>query len=359
MKLKHILPLFCLLICSCNHQEEPETYETVGKINDSLKGIYILNEGLFNMNNSSLTFVDAEKGIVQNNYFEKQNGRPIGDTANDIAIYGSKMYIIVNVSSTIEVTDLEAKSIKQIPLFSENGTPRQPRYIDFYEGKAYVTTFDGNVVKIDTTSLTVESITSVGRNPEGLCIADNKLYVANSGGLDYNNNIGFDNTISIVDLNTFTETEKITVNMNPYKVHSNQNNEVFVSSRGNYKDVNFAFLRINGNTVEETYPNVFPLNFILFDHLALIYEFNYSTSESSIYQYDLTSKQRIDWAPAELSSIKIPYGISVDETNGDIYITDSYNYTENGLVYCFTKDGQKRFSFEVGLNPNKVVFIKK
>ena len=147
--------------------------------------------------------------------------------------------------------------------------------------------------------------------------------------------------------------------MNPYKVHCNQNNEVFVSSRGNYKDVNFAFLRINGNTVEETYPNVFPLNFILFDHLALIYEFNYSTSESSIYQYDLTSKQRIDWAPAELSSIKIPYGISVDETNGDIYITDSYNYTENGLVYCFTKDGQKRFSFEVGLNPNKVVFIKK
>ena len=39
-----------------------------------------------------------------------------------MGIYGSKLYIVVNVSSQIEVVDLQSgKSVKQIPMLSENG----------------------------------------------------------------------------------------------------------------------------------------------------------------------------------------------------------------------------------------------
>ncbi len=68
------------------------------------------------MNNSTLTHVDGAAGIVTTDYFSAQNKRPLGDTGNDIAIYGNKMYIVLNVSSQIEVTDLHGKSIKQIGL---------------------------------------------------------------------------------------------------------------------------------------------------------------------------------------------------------------------------------------------------
>ena len=69
----------------------------------------------------------------------------------------------MNVSSTIEVIDFQTGiSIKQIPMFTDNGSSRQPRHIAFYENKAYVCSFDGTVARIDTTSLQIESFTKAG-----------------------------------------------------------------------------------------------------------------------------------------------------------------------------------------------------
>ena len=89
-------------------------------------------------------------------FFLSENKRGLGDTANDMKLYGSKLYIVVNVSSQIEVMDAATgKSLKQIPFFAENGTPRQPRYVAFADGNAYVCSFDGTLSRIDTTSLAV------------------------------------------------------------------------------------------------------------------------------------------------------------------------------------------------------------
>ena len=45
-------------------------------------------------------------GTQTPDYFKKINKRGL-DTANDMAIYGSKLYVVVNVSSQIEVIDLK------------------------------------------------------------------------------------------------------------------------------------------------------------------------------------------------------------------------------------------------------------
>ena len=67
--------------------------------------MYILSEGLFNQNNSSLARYSFNRQRCTNNYFSANNQRRLGDTANDIAIYGNKIYVVVNVSSTVEVID--------------------------------------------------------------------------------------------------------------------------------------------------------------------------------------------------------------------------------------------------------------
>ena len=119
---------------------------------------------MFNLNNSSLAKYSFKSNKLVKNYFKDLNKRGLGDTANDIALYGSKLYIVVNVSSTIEVIDFQTGiSIKQIPMFTDNGSSRQPRHIAFYENKAYVCSFDGTVARIDTTSLQIESFTKAGR----------------------------------------------------------------------------------------------------------------------------------------------------------------------------------------------------
>ena len=74
----------------------------------------MLNSGDWKSNNSSLTKYDFETGAVVQNYFELQNGRCLGNTANDIIVYGSKMYIAVSGESTVEVVSLDAESVKQI-----------------------------------------------------------------------------------------------------------------------------------------------------------------------------------------------------------------------------------------------------
>ena len=63
---------------------------------------------------------DIEKDEVVPDYFLAQNGRGLGDTAQDMIVYGDKMYIAVYGESTIEVTDLKAKSIKQV---KQRGSP--------------------------------------------------------------------------------------------------------------------------------------------------------------------------------------------------------------------------------------------
>lgn len=75
--------------------------------------MYILSEGLFNQNNSSLARYSFNRQRCTNNYFSANNQRGLGDTANDIAIYGNKIYVVVNVSSTVEVIDFPTgKSIR-------------------------------------------------------------------------------------------------------------------------------------------------------------------------------------------------------------------------------------------------------
>ena len=112
-------------------------------------------------------------------------------------------------------------------MLRDNGSSRQPRSIAFDKDKAYVCSFDGTVARIDTTSLEIEAIITAGRNPDDICVQNNKLYVSNSGSLDYSGP-GVDNTVSVIDITTFKETKKIEVGPNPGKILPGLEDAVYV-----------------------------------------------------------------------------------------------------------------------------------
>lgn len=116
-----------LLVIAANAEGESSVYASVRVIDfvkdSSFMALYFLNSGNMGNNNSSLYMYDIEKDEVVPDYFLAQNGRGLGDTAQDMIVYGDKMYIAVYGESTIEVTDLKAKSIKQVK------TEGQPRYM--------------------------------------------------------------------------------------------------------------------------------------------------------------------------------------------------------------------------------------
>lgn len=173
------LPLFFFFATCDDMEDKPFTSPDItGDVTETNTAeLYVLCEGLFNQNNSSLMRFSFGNQRMVRDYFKTINHRGLGDTANDLAIYGNKIYIVVNVSSTVEVVDFQTgKSLKQIQLLADNGSPREPRYITFHKEKAYVCSYDGTVARIDTASLTIDAITSAGRNPDGICVLRQTVY---------------------------------------------------------------------------------------------------------------------------------------------------------------------------------------
>lgn len=335
----------------CNNDDDPKIDVPQG---NTFAALYFLNSGLMGSNNSSLTMYDVEKDQLTQDYFNVQNGRGLGDTAQDMLVYGGKMYIAVYGESTVEVTDLKAKSIKQIK------TEGQPRYMVADGGKVYITYFNGYVARLDTAALSVDKTVKVGRNPEQLAVANRKLYVANSGGMDWNTSTGYDKTVSVIDLASFTETRKLDVVLNPVNVQADEQGNVYVISKGNYGDVLNTFQRIDSksdeisivkdcsNATEMTYNN------------GTLYMF-YSQWDDKGQQtptfmtYD-TQAQKVGGSfIKDGTTIDAPYYISTIGSN--VYVTKS-DFKTNGDVYAFDQAGKLLKKYEAGMSPVKVVLAQ-
>ena len=150
MSFNKLIGLFLLfvIITSCK-KHKPEPTSSVGYSN----GLVVLCEGLFQQNNSTISWVSLSDHSVSNQTFYAVNNRYLGDTGNDLLQYGTKIYAAVNVSSTVEVLDATTlKSVAQIQMES-SGIAKQPRFLEAYGGKVFTSCFDGYVDVIDTVTL--------------------------------------------------------------------------------------------------------------------------------------------------------------------------------------------------------------
>lgn len=358
-----ILPLL-LVTLACD--PEPVLIEQSQVIADSSHtGVYVLSEGLFNQNNSTLSWIDFTTGRADSwasatsksfDVFEKVNGRRIGDTANDMLLYGSRLYIAVNVSSTIEILDAATcTSLRQIKL-ERNGVSSEPRYMTSHDGYVYVCCFDGTVQRIDTLSMEIDASVSVGRNPDGICSSGGKLYVSNSGGLDTQNP---DNTVSVIDIVTFKEIKRITVRSNPGSLFADGNG-VYVVSRGifDYGTMNYdsRLHRIDTETYQVTATYDIPiLDMDIVDGKAWFYGYG---AGGTIQILDLATGQILDSDfITDGTRVECPYSIKVEPTTRKVYVCDALDYVTPGALLCFSPDGRLLYRVQgIGINPNTVAF---
>lgn len=77
---------------------------------------YVLNEGNWGANEASLSRVDMATGNITNNVFGTTNGRDLGDVAQDLVVYGTKAYVTVSFSNTVEVVSISDNISRQIQL---------------------------------------------------------------------------------------------------------------------------------------------------------------------------------------------------------------------------------------------------
>lgn len=318
-------------------------------------GMLVLCEGLFQQNNASLSWVNTLTDEVNTDFFTVQNNRMMGDTGNDMKLYGGKIYIVVNNSNTIEVlSKSNGKSIKQISMV-DGVVGKQPRSIAFYGSNAYITCYDGFVDVLDTASLTITQRIQVGANPEGLAISNGKLFVANSGGL----NSIVDSTVSVIDLATYSEITKITVGKNPGSVKLDAQGDVYVIARGNYGTIPSRMVKLNtvSNSVDQTF-SFDASGMERMNHYFLISFYNYSTETSEIRLFNTQTESIENNSFINTSTITTLYGIQYNPQNDKIYCLDAMNYTNTGYVRQYSASGVFEKSYHVGLNPNKILFYE-
>ncbi|HLN52170.1 MAG TPA: DUF5074 domain-containing protein [Lentimicrobium sp.] len=351
------IAMACSLVLFASCKKEPHDNDPIIPDPPKSTAVYILNQGSISGNNATVTMYDLEEKTTVPDYFSTQNGRELGDTGYDLLIYGSKAYIITNISSQLEVVDaVTFESIKQVPLF--NGTiPSQPSALAATDGKIFISAYNDSVYVMDTTNLELIKSIGVGLDPDALLIANDKLWVSNSGGLSFPN---YDSTISIIDPVSLTETGKLTVGTNPFSLQADNYGDIYVITRGNYNDIKMRLKVINASTqmIKRTFDEFEAFNFTIKGDTAYVYHYDFNQSTSSIMLINVKTEEILTTNfITDNTVIKTVYGIAVDPTSNDVYICDANNFEGPGKVFCFTPDGKLKFTVDAGINPVAVRFL--
>ena len=333
---------------------------------------YLLNEGNMGSNKASIDYFDATTGIYNRNIYAARNPSVVmelGDVGNDIQIYGDKMYAVINCSHKVEVlTPDSARRITQIDI-------PNCRYVVGHGPYVYVSSYVGDVqidptaprgavFKVDTVSLSVVGSVEVGYQPEEMTIVGDRLYVANSGGYRVPN---YDNTVSVIDLNSFTVADVITVEQsaNFHRLDRDSHGRLWLSSRGNYYgDFNSDLFVIDPESKQVINDMHGPVSDTRADGdtlYAISTEWSYVTGENTVSyaKIDMSSMEVLDRniiKDGTDRSIRIPYGIAVNPVTKDFYVCDAKSYVVAGTIYCFSPDGYLKWKQTTGQIPAHFAF---
>ena len=368
------LILLLFLLASCRKDDIifiPESLNVSTPEFTSVIGFYLLNEGNMGSNKSTLDYYDCTTGVYTRNIYGNANPdvpKEMGDVGNDIAIYGNRLYAVINCSNKVEVMDVTtARRIGQIEI-------PNCRYIKFHKGYAYVTSYAGPVVidpdykqigfvaKVDTATLEVVDRCLVGFQPDGIEIVEDKIYVANSGGYRVPN---YENTVSVIDIASFEMVEQIEVAINLEYVMADSHGCLWISSRGDYYgnpsrlycydvrkkrmeaqlDVPVSDMYIQGDSIYIVSSG--------WSNITSTYEVTYAIVNVNTKE-KVTSNFITDGTDAK---IKMPFGVAVHPITKDIYVTDAKNYVNPGTLYCFGSDGVLKWSVRTGDIPAHFAFV--
>ena len=337
----------------------------------SIDGFYLLNEGNMGSNKCTLDYYDYSTGVYTRNIYGNANPsvpKELGDVGNDIDIYGSRLYAVVNCSNKVEVMDVATtRRIGQIDI-------PNCRYIKFYDGYAYVTSYAGPVeinpdyeqlgyvAKVDTATLEVVDRCIVGFQPDELDIADGKIFVANSGGYMVPN---YENTVSVIDIATFREVERIEVATTLHRVICDSRGQLWISSRGDYYEEESKLYCYDIRKRRMVAELDVPVSNMHLDGDSLYIVsvgWSYITMQNEVTYAIVDTRSREKVCDNFITDgtdkdIKIPYGIAVNPITKDIYVTDARNYVNPGYLYCFGSDGVQKWKVRTGDIPAHFIFV--
>ncbi|MGI9653190.1 T9SS type A sorting domain-containing protein [Chryseobacterium sp. RLHN22] len=317
------------------------------------EGILVLNEGGAGSNNAEISFI-SNQSVVTNNYFKSKNNNAIlGDTAQDIKIFGDKIFVVLNISNQIKV--INKSDFTLITTISTNLD--NPRYIAFSGNKFYVTNWGSNgpstnyVSVYNLATYAHEANIPVGNGPEKIFSKNNKLYVLLKGGY------GLNQFMDIINTTTNTVESQVNVGNSPNSIFEKDNFLYIMSSGDPYAATSFGTLTVYNTTTQSvasstTFPVGVKPSYMDTDGTNIYY-----MNEASIYKTPIASPsintQPIAVTPITVNSYGTAYGFNV--VNNTIYAADPSGYIAPGKIYAYNLQGILQNTFTVTSLPNQII----
>jgi hypothetical protein len=346
-----------VIFTACNDDDDDTD---INLYDNDVTGFYFINYGGSSVGYSTITKYDYETDSVTNNYFEAKNGFEITSNVQYSYKYEDNIYMLGNDVDQVVVVD--TAFIQTFEGVSDGiATPRfcvasgDYLYISCWgEDPDWSVMPDSYIAKYNISNNEVEDTISLPGGPEGLAIANGKLYAA----------LNFSYNVAVIDLDdnsvSYIETPAVT----SYFIKDDSDN-LYVSLVSSYTyysaSSGLGYINTSDNTLEATfyldgvssgYCSIMTSN----ANCSTIYMLASSwveqadeswTQEGSIYSFDTSTES---FSPF-IEGLSGTNGIAFNSVTDNVYVFGGESYTEPGTVAVYDVDGTYESEFSCGISP--------
>ncbi len=326
--------------------------------------IYIVNYGSYGSVTSTLTTYDAvAMETSQGAYKNANDGDAMTSSVQYAAQIGDEIYFMGNEAD--QVFEVNAQTLVQ----STNPVADdlvKPRFCVSYGDYLYISCWGGNVwsdetlsyiAKFNKSSRTVESTISLPGGPEGLAIANGKIFAA----------LNYKDSVAVISIDEETVSYIATPAVSTYFLKDADDN-LYVSLISTWSDYStetgLGYINTKDQTLEATYQ----LDGVNSDY-GQIMAFNSNKSKiylatSSGYPNYLGGVYIFDVASGKFEEETLTNGIAgissvaVNPETNDVYVQVSESTTAAGQMRVFNSTGDSLTTVATGISPKWTLFIE-
>ena len=345
-----------LLATACSDDDGPIGPTPGG---DQYNGFYLLNRGDEGENNASLEYFNLSDYTMSEGWWALKNADVrdyLGDTGLDVLAHQDYVLVTLYNSNLLEISTREGDHYDAVDI------PSCER-IAAHGNFAYVSSSDeeGYVAKVDIEKGVVVGTCATGYLPQGLAIIGNKLYVLNKGDWGNSNSNKESSSISVIDLETFTETER--VNIGAIYAAGDltvmpDGHSLFVNSYKAGYDTKATSVIFDTATLSITkeftqgsvYSAVYKGKLYAFD---IFYSYSTESFAATGFVYDASTDAISDF-PISLENLATirPSGFWIHPSIGEVYIADG----GNDKLLRFDLAGTLKGTYNTGLIPLRLAW---
>ena len=343
-----------LAACESSGPAEKEDFDTGGSA-----GVFCLCEGNMNAGNASLSYYDPAARTVQNEVFYRANGAKLGDVAQSIFLREGRVFIPMDNSGVFWAIDadtfrvegkLEAAS-SQHP--DENNHIVAPRYIHFLnDEKAYVTQiWDPRIYIVNPRTYEITGYIQTDMDFE----TGSTEQMVQYDKYVFTNCWSYQNRILVIDTETDTVCDEITVGIQPTSLVMDKYNKIWTVTDGGYEGSPYgheapSLYCIDAATrkVEKQFKFKFgdwPSEVQLNGTRDTLYFIN-----KAIWRLPVTATN-FPVKPFVPYQNTLYYGLTVNPFNSEVYVADAIDYVQDGVILRYSPEGELLDEFYVGIIP--------